>query len=88
MNAPLPEPSAPASIAAARPLVSVCVSAYNVESYVREALESILGQSYRELEVIVVDNGSDDGRSTFSHRSPTRACAAFACPRTSAGTRR
>src|SRR5581483_1072674 len=44
-----------------RPLVSVCVSAYNVEAYVREAIESILAQTYDELEVIVVDNGSTDG---------------------------
>ena len=47
--------------AVARPLVSVCISAYNVEAFVAEAIQSILAQSYAELEVIVVDNGSDDG---------------------------
>jgi glycosyltransferase involved in cell wall biosynthesis len=42
-------------------LVSVCISAYNVERYLREALDSILAQTYRELEIILVDNGSVDG---------------------------
>jgi glycosyltransferase involved in cell wall biosynthesis len=44
-----------------RPLVSVCISAYDVERYLRESIESVLAQSYRQLEVIVVDNGSSDG---------------------------
>lgn len=44
----------------ARPLVSVCISAYNVERFLAEALDSVLGQTYRELEVIVFDNGSAD----------------------------
>ncbi len=44
-----------------QPLVSVCVSAYNVERYLREAVDSILAQTYGELEIILVDNGSVDG---------------------------
>jgi hypothetical protein len=43
-----------------QPLVSVCISAYNVERYVREAVGSILAQTYTELEVILVDDGSAD----------------------------
>src|SRR5215471_10538167 len=44
-----------------RPLVSVCISAYNVERFFADALRSVLAQTYRELEIIVIDNGSVDG---------------------------
>jgi cellulose synthase/poly-beta-1,6-N-acetylglucosamine synthase-like glycosyltransferase len=43
-----------------RPLVSVCISAYNVERFLEEALTSIVLQTYSNLEIIVVDNGSVD----------------------------
>ena len=42
------------------PLVSVMIGAYNAESYVAEAIESVLVQTYKPLEVIVVDDGSTD----------------------------
>ena len=41
--------------------VSVIIPVYNVESYLRECLESILNQSLRELELICIDDGSTDG---------------------------
>lgn len=43
-----------------RTLVSVVVPVYNVERYVGECLESILAQTHRRLEVVVVDDGSPD----------------------------
>lgn len=45
----------------AGPLVSVIVTCYNGERWIAGALESALGQTYRELEVIVVNDGSSDG---------------------------
>lgn len=42
------------------PLVSCVVPAFNSERYLGEALASILAQSYRPLEVIVADDGSND----------------------------
>lgn len=48
-----------------RPLVSVIVAAYNVEEYVREALESVLAQDWDPLEVVVVDDGSTDATGEF-----------------------
>ena len=42
------------------PLVSAVIRTYNRESYVREAIESVLSQTYRNLEIVVVDVGSTD----------------------------
>jgi len=43
------------------PLVSVIVSCYNHAPYIEECLLSILHQSYPNIELLVVDDGSDDG---------------------------
>ena len=43
------------------PRVSVLATGYNVEPYVREALDSVLSQSWTDLELIVIDDGSTDG---------------------------
>ena len=43
-----------------RPLVSVVVPIYNVEEYLLECVDSIISQSYVNLEIILVDDGSPD----------------------------
>jgi len=42
------------------PLVSVIIPVYNGEQFLAEALESVIGQTYRPLDIIVVDDGSMD----------------------------
>jgi glycosyltransferase involved in cell wall biosynthesis len=43
-----------------RPLVSVCIPVYNAERWIAGALESAVGQTYEELEILVADNASTD----------------------------
>lgn len=41
-------------------LISVIVPVYNVEKYIRQCLDSIINQTYKNLEIILVDDGSTD----------------------------
>lgn len=75
--------------AQARPLVSVIVAVYKVEPYVERCVRSIMEQTYRNLEIILVDDGSpdksgeicdrlalEDARITVYHQTNNGASAA------------
>ena len=42
-------------------IVSIIVPIYKVEKYLKECLDSILGQTYRDLQIVLIDDGSPDG---------------------------
>jgi len=51
-------------------LVSVIIPVYNAERYLAEALDSIFIQDYRPLEVIVIDDGSEDNSAKITQAYP------------------
>jgi glycosyltransferase involved in cell wall biosynthesis len=44
-----------------RPVLSIIVPVYNVEEYLGECIDSILSQTYKDYELILIDDGSTDG---------------------------
>lgn len=51
-----------------KPLISVIVPVYNVEGYLDACMHSIVNQTYTNLEIIVVDDGSTDSSGTLCDR--------------------
>ena len=40
--------------------ISVIIPVYKVEAYLKECLDSVINQTYKDLEIILVDDGSPD----------------------------
>lgn len=47
-----------------KPKVSIVIPVYNVSNYFKEAIDSALAQSYKNIEVIIVNDGSSDDSKT------------------------
>lgn len=47
------------------PLVSIIIPAYNSQDYIQEAIDTILKQTYKNIEIIVVDSSSDDTKQVL-----------------------
>ena len=43
-----------------RPLVTLFIPSYNHTRYIRETIESIINQSYKNIELLIIDDGSTD----------------------------
>ena len=53
------------SIQNMNPLITVVVPVYKVEEYLEECVNSVCGQDYKNLEIILVDDGSPDNCPTL-----------------------
>ena len=51
-----------------KPTLSLIVPIYNGETYLETCLNSILGQTFRDFEALLVNDGSTDGTSEICHR--------------------
>ena len=40
--------------------ISVIVTVYNLELYIKECIESIINQTYSDMEIIIINDGSED----------------------------
>ena len=62
--------AAPAArvLSCARPRVSIGLPVYNGGAFLVESIESLLGQTYQDIELIISDNASDDGSSQLCAR--------------------
>ncbi|MBQ1273583.1 MAG: glycosyltransferase family 2 protein, partial [Aeriscardovia sp.] len=61
-------------------LVSVILTVYNVERWLKKTMESILGQTWKYIEVIAIDDGSKDGSGAIlkeAQRKDLRVRAVF-----------
>jgi glycosyltransferase involved in cell wall biosynthesis len=50
------------------PLVTIVVPCYNHEKYIKDTIESIINQTYKNIELIVIDDGSKDNSAKVIHR--------------------
>ena len=54
------------------PTISVIIPAYNAEQFLEKTLDSVLAQTFRELEIIVVNDASTDGTAAIIDRYATQ----------------
>lgn len=55
-------------------LISCIIPVYNGERYLGEAIESMLKQSYKPIEIIIADDGSTDGTASVAGRYDQQVC--------------
>ncbi|MBM3181566.1 MAG: glycosyltransferase family 2 protein [Chloroflexi bacterium] len=53
-------------------LISIIIPVYNGERYLAQAIESVLAQTYRPIEIIIVDDGSTDESARVAQQFPMR----------------
>lgn len=63
----------PAAFAVAEPLVSAVIIFLNAEAFIAESIESVLAQTYPNIELLLVDDGSSDASAGIARRYAERA---------------
>lgn len=54
------------------PLISVIIPVYNVRTYLNDAIESVINQTYKNIEIILIDDGSTDGSERICDKYRTK----------------
>ena len=60
-------------------MISVIVPVYNVEKYLSKCLDSIINQTYKNLEIICVDDGSTDSSPMILEEYAKKRCEDKSC---------
>lgn len=49
-------------------LVSVILPVYNVEKYIEKCIDSLINQTYKQIEILIIDDGSVDDSGVIADR--------------------
>lgn len=53
-----------------KPVISVIVPVYNVEKYLEKCVQSVLAQTFKEIEILLIDDGSKDASGGCATNTP------------------
>jgi glycosyltransferase involved in cell wall biosynthesis len=62
------------------PRVTICIPAYNAEATIKETLDSLLNQTYKDIEIVVSDNHSNDRTVEIVKEYETQGVKLVKCP--------
>ena len=63
------------------PAISVIMPVYNSDKFLRDAIDSVLQQTFTDFELILIDDGSKDGSGAICDRGQRCGCGQIWIPR-------